>query len=78
MPPMAAALGDKEGVLDVANYVLSLSDSAHDSVRAARGKEKFAACAACHGPEAKGNPALGAPEPHEQDLAVRRHGGDHH
>jgi len=62
MPPMAAALGDKEGVLDVANYVLSLSDSAHDSVRAARGKEKFAACAACHGPEAKGNPALGAPD----------------
>jgi cytochrome c oxidase cbb3-type subunit 3 len=49
-------------VLDVANYVLSLSDSAHDSVRAARGKEKFAACAACHGPEAKGNPALGAPD----------------
>ncbi len=41
--------------------MLSLSDSAHDSVRAARGKEKFAACAACHGPEAKGNQALGAP-----------------
>jgi cytochrome c oxidase cbb3-type subunit 3 len=62
MPPMAAALGDKDGVLDVANYVLSLSDSAHDTVRAARGKEKFVACAACHGPEAKGNPALGAPD----------------
>jgi cytochrome c oxidase cbb3-type subunit 3 len=61
MPPMAAAVGDKEAVIDVANYVLSLSDSAHDSVRAARGKEKFVACAACHGPEAKGNPALGAP-----------------
>ena len=62
MPPMAAAVGgDKESVIDVAHYVLSLSDSAHDSVRAARGKEKFAACAACHGPEAKGNQALGAP-----------------
>jgi cytochrome c oxidase cbb3-type subunit 3 len=61
MPPMAAALGDKEAVADVAHYVLSLSDSAHDSVRAARGKEKFVACAACHGADARGNPALGAP-----------------
>ncbi|MGZ8981524.1 MAG: cytochrome-c oxidase, cbb3-type subunit III [Burkholderiaceae bacterium] len=61
MPPMAAAVGDKEAVIDVANYVLSLSGSAHDSVRATRGKEKFAACGACHGPEAKGNHALGAP-----------------
>jgi cytochrome c oxidase cbb3-type subunit 3 len=62
MPPMAAALGGVEDVTDVAHYVLSLSDSAHDSVRAARGKDKFAACAACHGPEGKGNPALGAPD----------------
>jgi cytochrome c oxidase cbb3-type subunit 3 len=62
MPPMAAAVGGPESVTDVANYVLSLSGSAHDSVRAARGKEKFAACAACHGPEGKGNPALGAPD----------------
>jgi cytochrome c oxidase cbb3-type subunit 3 len=61
MPPMAAAVGDKEAVIDVANYVLSLSGSTHDAARAARGKEKFAACAACHGPEAKGNQALGAP-----------------
>ena len=60
MPPMAAAVGGGENVTDVAHYVLSLSDSAHDSVRAARGKEKFAACAACHGADAKGNPALGA------------------
>jgi cytochrome c oxidase cbb3-type subunit 3 len=60
MPPMAAALGGAEDVTDVAHYVLSLSDSAHDSVRATRGKEKFAACAACHGPEGKGNPALGS------------------
>ena len=61
MPPMAAAVGDKDAVVDVAHYVLSLSDSAHDPVRAARGKEKFVACAACHGPEAKGNQALGSP-----------------
>jgi cytochrome c oxidase cbb3-type subunit 3 len=61
MPPMGAALGGKDGIADVANYVLSLSDSAHDSVRAVRGKEKFAACGACHGADGKGNPALGAP-----------------
>jgi cytochrome c oxidase cbb3-type subunit III len=60
MPPMAAALGGAEDVTDVAHYVLSLSGSTHDSVRATRGREKFAACAACHGPEGKGNPALGS------------------
>lgn len=62
MPPMGAALGGKEEVTDVAHFVLSLSGAAHDSVRAVRGKDKFAACAACHGPEGKGNPALGAPD----------------
>jgi cytochrome c oxidase cbb3-type subunit 3 len=62
MPPMGAALGDKESVTDVAHYVLSLSGSTHDGVRAVRGKEKFAACGACHGPEGKGNPMLGAPD----------------
>ena len=60
MPPMAAAVGGAEDVTDVAHYVLSLSGAAHDSVRATRGKDKFAACAACHGSEGKGNPALGA------------------
>ncbi|MGE5339578.1 MAG: cytochrome-c oxidase, cbb3-type subunit III [Gemmatimonadota bacterium] len=60
MPPMAAAVGGAEDVADLANYVLSLSNSANDSVRAARGREKFAACAACHGPDGKGNPALGS------------------
>lgn len=62
MPPMGDAVGGGESITDVAHYVLSLSGSAHDSVRAARGKEKFAACAACHGAEGKGNPALGAPD----------------
>ena len=61
MPPMAAAVGSGEDVADLAHYVLSLSQSAHDPVRAARGKEKFAACAACHGADGKGNPQLGAP-----------------
>ena len=60
MPPMAAAVGGAADVEDVAHYVLSLSGSAHDSVRAARGRDKFAACAACHGADGKGNPALGS------------------
>ncbi|MDH5265894.1 MAG: cytochrome-c oxidase, cbb3-type subunit III, partial [Betaproteobacteria bacterium] len=61
MPPMGAAVGGPEGVKEVASYVLSLSGAAHDAKLAEAGKAKFAACAACHGPEAKGNPALGAP-----------------
>lgn len=60
MPPMAAALGGADDVKNVANYVLSLSKSPHDSVRAALGKEKFAACAACHGPDGKGLVAMGS------------------
>jgi len=62
MPPMAAAIGGTaDDVKNVANYVLSLSNTPHDAARAALGKDKFAACAACHGPEGKGNPTIGAP-----------------
>jgi cytochrome c oxidase cbb3-type subunit 3 len=61
MPPMAAAVGGEQGAKEVANYVLSLSGSTHDAQLAAAGRDKFAACAACHGPEGKGNPAMGAP-----------------
>ena len=61
MPPLGPVLGD-EGVKDAAAYVLALSGNAHDSIRAAKGRETFARiCAACHGAEGKGNPALGAP-----------------
>lgn len=60
MPPMAAAVGTADDVKNVANYVLSLSGSMHDSGRAGLGKEKFATCAACHGAEGKGNQAIGA------------------
>ncbi|HPW07802.1 MAG TPA: cytochrome-c oxidase, cbb3-type subunit III [Burkholderiaceae bacterium] len=61
MPPMGAAVGTSDDVKNVANYVLSLSNSPHDSVKAALGKSKFVVCAACHGMDGKGNPALGAP-----------------
>jgi len=61
MPPMAAAVGSAEDVKNLANYVLSLSGSAHNSVAAALGKPKFGTCAACHGADGKGQQALGAP-----------------
>ncbi len=60
MPPMGAAVGSAKDVENVANYVLSLSNSAHDPIKAAFGKEKFGACAACHGPDGRGNQAIGS------------------
>ncbi|MGO4393523.1 cytochrome-c oxidase, cbb3-type subunit III [Variovorax sp. M-6] len=61
MPPMAEAVGSAEDVKNLANYVLSLSGSPHDSVRAGLGKSKFTVCAACHGIGGVGNTAVGAP-----------------
>jgi cytochrome c oxidase cbb3-type subunit 3 len=60
MPPMAAAVGTPEDVSNLAHYVLSLSGSPNDSVKAALGKSKFGACAACHGIDGKGNQAIGS------------------
>lgn len=61
MPPWGAALGP-DGVFNVAEYVLSLSGKRVDPTAAEAGREKFQQlCVACHGPEGKGNPALGAP-----------------
>ena len=59
MPPWSS-LGE-QNVKNLAQYVLSLSGSPHDAAMAAAAKPLFATCAACHGPEGKGNPALGAP-----------------
>ena len=61
MPPIAAAVGSSQDVRNVAHYVLSLSGSAHNNIAAQLGRPKFALCAACHGPDGKGNQALGAP-----------------
>ena len=48
-----------EQIVELANYVRSLSGLIADAGRAAHGKELFAvACAACHGPEAKGVPGV--------------------
>jgi cytochrome c oxidase cbb3-type subunit 3 len=61
MPSMAAAVGTPDDVKNVANYVLSLSNSPNDSLRAQLGKAKFTVCAACHGADGKGNQMIGAP-----------------
>ena len=60
MPPFGGSMSETE-IRDLANHVLSLSGRTHDSLRAHFGRPRFSACAACHGPEGKGNPALGAP-----------------
>ncbi len=60
MPPWPQ-LGE-ENIRNVANYVLSLSGRTHDALKAAQGKAVFEQnCAACHGPDGKGNQAMGAP-----------------
>ena len=61
MPPLAAAVGTADDVRNLANHVLSLAGSPHNSIAAQLGKSKFGACAACHGVDGKGNQALGAP-----------------
>jgi cytochrome c oxidase cbb3-type subunit III len=61
MPPMADAVGTAEDIDHLSHYVLSLSKSPHDPVKATLGSSKYASCAACHGADGKGNTALGAP-----------------
>ncbi|MDB5891989.1 MAG: cytochrome c oxidase, cbb3-type, subunit [Polaromonas sp.] len=61
MPAMAVAVGGEAELSELANYVLSLSGSPHNQIKAFTGKSRFAACAACHGVDGKGNKALGAP-----------------
>jgi cytochrome c oxidase cbb3-type subunit III len=60
MPPFPQL--DSIQIVDVANYVRSLSGLPADDLKAARGTEVFKSnCAACHGADGKGNIALGAP-----------------
>ncbi|MBH3414381.1 MULTISPECIES: cytochrome-c oxidase, cbb3-type subunit III [Pseudomonas putida group] len=65
MPAWAEVIGE-QGVADVAAFVLTNLDgrSLPEGVKAdpVKGKEIFAGnCVACHGPEGKGTPAMGAP-----------------
>ncbi|MEQ8261748.1 MAG: cytochrome-c oxidase, cbb3-type subunit III [Alcanivorax sp.] len=67
MPPMAAAVGGTDqAVRDMALYVQSLSrpaikDKPEVAASVERAAPRFAVCAACHGQDARGNQALGAP-----------------
>jgi cytochrome c oxidase cbb3-type subunit III len=61
MPAWGAPLG-QQGVENVAAYVQSLSGRQVDAAAAEAGKTTFQTlCVACHGPDGKGNQALGAP-----------------
>ncbi len=60
MPALGAALGPA-ATDQVVAYVESLSGRAVPADKVAAGRAQFALCAACHGADAKGNPALGAP-----------------
>lgn len=63
MPALGTVLGGDIGVTETAVYVQSLSGQTVDPAFAAAGKVRFAGlCAACHGPDGKGNPLLGAPD----------------
>ena len=63
MPAWEGPLGGATGVANMTDYVLSLSGREHDATAAQAGQEKFNIfCIACHGPDAKGNIALGAPD----------------
>jgi cytochrome c oxidase cbb3-type subunit 3 len=68
MPALGAALGD-QGVAEVAAYVWSLSHpGSGDTAAIAAGAQKFQLfCVACHGADATGNPALGAPNLADDD-----------
>lgn len=61
MPAMGAAIGSEAAISDLAHYVLSLSGSPHNEIKAFNGKQHWGSCAACHGMDGKGNKALGAP-----------------
>ncbi len=61
MPPWGQVLG-QAGVDAAVAYVQQLSGQPSDATLAASGKTLFETnCAACHGVDGKGNPAMGAP-----------------
>lgn len=61
MPAWGPIIGE-ENVVASAEYVLSLSGQEHDAALAEEGQAVFAQnCASCHGADAKGMQALGAP-----------------
>lgn len=73
MPAWGAALGE-DGVTRTAIYVQQLAGVPVDATMAAAGRQHYMQlCIACHGPEGKGNPMLGAPN---LTAGVYTYGGD--
>ncbi len=60
MPGWLAPFGE-QGIKEIVAYTLSLSGREVDQSLKDAGKVRFAACAACHGMDGKGNQMLGAP-----------------
>ncbi len=61
MPALGLALGET-GVAEVSEYVLKLAGRDVDASLATKGETHFGMyCAACHGPDGKGNSMMGAP-----------------
>ncbi|MBL4928882.1 cytochrome-c oxidase, cbb3-type subunit III [Fuscibacter oryzae] len=68
------ALLEPAQIGDVVEYVLQISGQDHDAAKATAGAQLFADnCAACHGPEGKGDRAQGAPNLTD---AIWLYGGD--
>lgn len=62
MPGWAAVIGP-EGVEQVSEYVYAMTRDPLNPSFVAPGKQHYdTVCLACHGPEGKGNPVLGAPD----------------
>ena len=62
MPALGNVMESETGISEVVVYVQSLSGMQVSDALAAAGKKRFdGICAACHGVEGKGNPAIGAP-----------------
>lgn len=66
MPAWKDVIGE-QGVRDVVSYTLSLSGRSVNAREAEAGKSTFIVCAACHGTDGKGNPAVGAPDLTDND-----------
>ena len=61
MPAWQAILGD-EGIEETAHYLMSLNKREAEPNKVLKGEQHFMTyCAACHGPDAKGQQLMGAP-----------------
>jgi len=63
MPPLKAMLKDEQDIINVANYVMSISGHSYNKDYVVDGEKIFRKiCFTCHGINAKGNTMLGAPD----------------